>query len=178
MTNPAPQYPAEGPPKKKRGGCMKVALVVLGIFILVAILVTAINGSDGGESTDPAVTTTTGSAPAPTSEAEPAPEAEPESAEPDVPREYTNALRAADRYLSVSAFSQQGLIEQLKFEDYSQEAAQYAAENVGADWSDQAVKKAEQYMDMSPMSRQGLIDQLQYEKFTAEQAEYGASQVY
>lgn len=99
-------------------------------------------------------------------------------AEADVPREYDNALRSAKRYLSVSAFSQQGLAEQLQFEDYSPEAAQYAVDNVDADWNEEAAKKAQQYVDISPMSRQGLVDQLLFEKFTPEQAEYGASQQY
>ena len=185
MTNPGPQYqpqqpgqpyPPQEPPKKKRGGCLKWGAIIVGIFILVAILVTAINGSDGEEGTTADTTTTQAPAPASESPAEEAPE--PEPAEPEVPREFQNALRAAERYLSVSAFSQQGLAEQLQFEDYSLEAAQYAAENVGADWNEQAVRKAEQYMDVSPMSRQGLVDQLMFEKFTPEQAEYGASQVY
>ncbi|WP_404851078.1 Ltp family lipoprotein [Dietzia kunjamensis] len=175
---PGQPYPPEAPAKKKRGGCMKVGLVILGIFILVAILVTAINGTDGEEGTTADTTTTQAPAPASESPAEEAPAPEPEPAEPEVPREFDNALRAAERYLSVSAFSQQGLAEQLQFEDYSPEAAQYAVENVDADWNEQAAKKAEQYMEMTPMSRQGLVDQLQFEKFTPEQAEYGATQAY
>ncbi|WP_029458353.1 Ltp family lipoprotein [Dietzia alimentaria] len=189
MSHPGPQnpyqqpdgpYPPQKAPKKKRGGCMKVGLIVLGIFLLVVILVTAINGSGDNEDSDSTSTITSQTAPAPDGDAEPAPEAEPEQAEQetDVPREFKNALRSADRYLSVSSFSQQGLVDQLQFEDYSPEAAQYAAENVDADWNEQAAKKAEEYMAMSPMSRQGLVDQLVFEKFTPEQAEYGASQAY
>ena len=95
-----------------------------------------------------------------------------------MPREYENALRSAERYLDYTAFSQSGLVTQLEFENYSTEAAQYAAENVSADWNEQAAKKAEEYMDYSSFSRQGLVDQLVFEGFTPEQADYGASQVY
>lgn len=117
-----------------------------------------------------------------TSEQQSAPAADnapaPAPAEPEVPRESQNALQSAERYIGMSGFSRQGLIDQLDYEDYSPEAAQYAADNVGADWGDQAARKAEQYLDMRSMSRQGLIDQLLYEGFTPEQAEYGVSQVY
>lgn len=197
MTNPGSQYQPQQPghsgpwqqtgqpypqqpPAKKRGGCMKWVLIVLGALIAIAIISSIAGGGDTGTGSAPDTTTArpqpaaTDNAEAPTSE----PTVAPAPAEPETPREFKNALRSAERYLSVSAFSQQGLAEQLAFENYSPEAAQYAAENVDADWNEQAAKKAEQYMSMSPMSRQGLVDQLQFEKFTAEQAEYGASRAY
>ncbi len=91
--------------------------------------------------------------------------------------EESNALSAAIDYLDYTAFSHDGLIEQLEFEGYSKEAATYAADNCGADWKEQAAKKAQEYLDYSSFSRSGLIEQLEYEGFTKEQAEYGATAV-
>ena len=88
-----------------------------------------------------------------------------------------NALAAANTYLSFSAFSAQGLIDQLEFEGYTTQEAQYAVAKCGADWNEQAAKKAQAYLDFSSFSREGLIDQLLYEGFTQEQAEYGVTAV-
>jgi hypothetical protein len=88
-----------------------------------------------------------------------------------------NALAKAKQYLSMTAFSRQGLIKQLEYEKYSQQEAIYAVDNCGANWTEQAALKAEQYMSMTAFSRQGLIDQLEYEGFTTEQALYGVKSV-
>lgn len=87
-----------------------------------------------------------------------------------------NAVRKAKSYLDFSAFSREGLIDQLEYEGFSTEDATYGADNSGADWNEQAVKKAKSYLDFSAFSRQGLIDQLEYEGFTYEQAVYGVEQ--
>lgn len=88
-----------------------------------------------------------------------------------------NALKSAESYLEISAFSHSGLIEQLEFEGYSTEDATYAADNCGADWNEQAAKSAQSYLDLSSFSRDGLIEQLVFEGFTQEQAEYGVTAV-
>jgi hypothetical protein len=85
-----------------------------------------------------------------------------------------NALKTAKQYLDFSAFSYEGLIDQLEYEKYSHEDAVYAADNCGADWNEQALKSAKQYLSYSAFSHSGLIGQLEYEKFTSEQAKYGA----
>lgn len=101
---------------------------------------------------------------------------ETEEAEPKV--ELTmgqiNALASAESYLSFSAFSYEGLIKQLEFEEYSHEDAVFAADNCGADWNEQALKSAESYLDFSAFSYSGLIKQLEFEKYTTEQATYAA----
>ncbi len=84
-----------------------------------------------------------------------------------------NALSSAKSYLSYSAFSYQGLINQLEYEQYSHEDAVYAADNCGADWNEQAALAAKSYLEYSSFSREGLINQLEYEGFTNEQAIYG-----
>jgi Host cell surface-exposed lipoprotein len=89
----------------------------------------------------------------------------------------SNALRKAKSYLSYSAFSYDGLVAQLEYEKFSHADAVYGADNVGANWNEQAAKKAKAYTDMQGYSRDGLITQLKYEKFTQAQAEFGASAV-
>ena len=87
-----------------------------------------------------------------------------------------NALKSAQQYLGYSAFSHDGLIEQLEFEGFTAAQATYGVDNCGADWNEQAAKCAKTYLSMSSFSRQGLIDQLVFEGFTSAQAEYGVTQ--
>ena len=88
-----------------------------------------------------------------------------------------NARESAESYLSFSAFSRQGLIEQLEFEEYSTEDAEYAVDAVGVDWNEQAAKSAEAYLEFSAFSKQGLIDQLVFEGYSKAEAEYGVKAV-
>jgi len=88
-----------------------------------------------------------------------------------------NALSKAKDYLSYTAFSHDGLVDQLVYEKFSTADAAYGADNVGADWNVQAAKKAKDYMSYSSFSRGSLIDQLEYDKFTPDQAAYGANSV-
>lgn len=88
-----------------------------------------------------------------------------------------NALRKANDYLDLMAFSYSGLIDQLKYEGFTTEEATYAVDNCGADWNEQAAIRAKNYTDMTAFSRSKLIDQLKYEGFTSEQAEYGVSAI-
>lgn len=105
---------------------------------------------------------------------------------PIVTPEFTpgqeNAIAKAQSYLSHSAFSKQGLIEQLVYSQFSQADATFAVEQIEAsgdvDWNEQAVKKAESYLSHSSFSLQGLIEQLEYTGFTAAEAQYGANTAY
>lgn len=96
----------------------------------------------------------------------------------DTPMEYKNALEKAGDYLDYSGFSKEGLRDQLKFEKYSDDAVQYAIDNVSADWNQEAVEAAQNYLDFSSFSKEELYDQLIYEKFTADQAQYAVNQIY
>ena len=97
------------------------------------------------------------------------------------PREMTlgekNALSKADDYFSIMAFSYSGLINQLKFDGFTESEATFAADNCAVDWNEQAASKARTYLDLMAFSRQGLIDQLMFDGFTQAQAEYGVSAV-
>lgn len=88
-----------------------------------------------------------------------------------------NALNTALNYLNYTAFSYQGLIDQLKFEGFTEEEAVYGADHCGADWEEQAALMAQKYLDYTSFSREGLINQLEYEGFTRQQAEYGVQAV-
>ncbi len=86
-----------------------------------------------------------------------------------------NALNKANDYLSIMAFSEIGLKEQLEYDKFTSEEADYAVKNCGADWNEQAGKKAKEYLDLMSFSKQELIDQLKYDGFTQSQAEYGVT---
>jgi hypothetical protein len=88
-----------------------------------------------------------------------------------------NAIRTAENYLKIKGFSRTGLIEQLKFEEFSEADAVYAVDNISIDYNEQAKKSAESYMEIKGFSRGGLIEQLKFEGFTQAQAEYGATAV-
>lgn len=115
----------------------------------------------------------------PTTVEEPEVVTEPEEVveEPSITIGQKNALSAAESYLAYTSFSYTGLIEQLKFEEYSVEDATYAADNCGADWNEQAAIHAKSYLDYTSFSRGSLIEQLKFDGFTTEQAEYGATAV-
>ena len=131
--------------------------------------------------TPPNITTSeakTTSTPKPTTAPSPKPSVS--SAPAPVSSETTsqkNAVKKAKSYLGYSAFSHDGLVEQLEFEQFSHADAVYGADHSGANWNEQAAKKAKSYMEYSSFSRGGLIDQLIHEKFTREQAEYGVNAV-
>ena len=88
-----------------------------------------------------------------------------------------NALSKAKDYLNYTAFSHDGLVDQLVYDQFSTADATYGADNSGANWNAQAAKKAKDYMSYSSFSRGSLIDQLEYDKFTPDQAAYGANAV-
>lgn len=99
-----------------------------------------------------------------------------ESQESSMTTSQKNAVRKAEQYLRTSAFSRDGLISQLEFEQFSTEDATFAVDHIEVDWNEQAAKKAKQYLDISAFSRDGLINQLEFDKFTTEQATYGVEQ--
>lgn len=88
-----------------------------------------------------------------------------------------NAMKMAERYIELTPFSQSGLVDQLMFEGFSREDAEYGATYLVVNWFDQARLKAKDYMDLKPFSRSGLIEQLEFEGFTHEQAVAGADSV-
>ena len=86
-----------------------------------------------------------------------------------------NALESAKSYIRYKGFSYSGLIEQLKFDGYTQLEAQYGADHCGADWMEQAVRAAKSYLNYKSFSKQGLVEQLEFDGFTNEEAIYGVT---
>lgn len=99
---------------------------------------------------------------------------EQEEHEKNIPREHENALRSAENYLNIAGLSKEGLFEQLiSYDEFPEEAARYAVENINTDWDNNALRSAENYLDVAGLSDQKLYDQLiEYDGFTEEQAQY------
>lgn len=96
----------------------------------------------------------------------------------DVPQEYQNALKSAQSYSQNMHMSKQGIYDQLTSEygeKFSSEAAQYAIDNLEADYKANALAKARTYYANMNMSKEAVREQLvsEYgEKFTQEEADY------
>jgi len=95
-----------------------------------------------------------------------------------VPKEYKSALNKAASYANTMHMSKRGVYDQLVSdygEKFSAEAAQYAIDNVKADWNANALAKAKNYQNTMNMSPAAIHDQLtsEYgEKFTQAEADY------
>ena len=88
-----------------------------------------------------------------------------------------NALKKAESYLRYSAFSREGLIDQLEYEGFEESDIIFAVDNVDVDWNEECYEKAKSYLKYSSFSKQGLIDQLEYEGFTDDQIAYAIAKV-
>ena len=183
-----PQFPTNTPnfeapkPKKKRHTFGWIAGIAGALVVGMAL---GGGGDDGEEKTTTVAEPSSMVAVADTKQDALGAEQEAPAEAPadDVPREYENALRSAQQYLDFAGFSEAGLYDQITSEyadQYSPEAAQYALENVNADYFAEAVESAENYLDTMPMSGPELYDQLtsEYgEQFTAEQAQHAVEAV-
>lgn len=111
-------------------------------------------------------------------EAEAKAQKEAEEAAKNVPAEYKSALNKAASYANTMHMSKRGVYDQLVSEygeKFSAAAAQYAIDNVKADWNANALAKAKTYQDTMNMSPAGIHDQLTSaygEKFTQSEADY------
>lgn len=125
------------------------------------------------EAVEPESTESESSEPAePVESSEPIESSEEETVASEVPREHESALDNAYSYLDYTSFSKSGLYDQLIYEGYPEDAAQYAIDNVNTDWNENALQTAINYLEYTSFSDQGLYDQLIYEGYTNEQAQY------
>ena len=98
--------------------------------------------------------------------------------EDNIPTEYKSALKQAETYSEMMHMSKAGIYDQLTSEyggQFTAEAAQYAIDNVEADWKKNALESAKTYQDMMAMSPNAIYDQLVSEyggQFTPEEAQY------
>lgn len=101
-----------------------------------------------------------------------------EKVEEDVPTEFKSALKQAETYSNMMNMSKAGVYDQLTSEyggQFTEEAAQYAIDNVQADWKKNALKSAETYQETMSMSPNAIYDQLISAyggQFTEEEAQY------
>jgi hypothetical protein len=97
---------------------------------------------------------------------------------PTVSTEYNNALKKAVSYSEIMHMSKSGIYNQLTSDygdKFTADAAQYAIDNIKADWNANALAKAKEYQDAMSMSKDAIYDQLSSdygEKFTKEEAQY------
>lgn len=167
--------------KQKGNGC----LVAVGVVVAIGVLGSCFAG---GSSDTPTTATQSASTAAESMEISAAEEAtvettteETTASEANVPTEYKSALKKADIYTNTMHFSKARLYDQLTSESgekFSAEAAQYAVDNINADWNENALEKAKTYQDTMAMSPEAIHDQLtsEYgEKFTEEEADYAIS---
>lgn len=76
------------------------------------------------------------------------------------------------------SMSKQGIYDQLTSEageQFPEDAAQYAIDNVKWDWKENALKKAKSYTETMAISKDAVYDQLiseAGEQFTPEEAQY------
>lgn len=151
----------------------KKAWIIFGVAMVLALIIGV--ASAGSNPTRTSVTNAPENK-TESSTATPAPE--PKEPEPSVPAEYKAALAKATQYANTMNMSKQGVYDQLVSEygeKFKPEAAQYAIDNVKADWNKNALAKAKSYQNDMNMSPAAIRDQLvsQYgEKFTAAEADY------
>lgn len=98
-----------------------------------------------------------------------------------VPREYRNALKSAEVYSNQMHMSKKAIYDQLTSSfggQFPPEAAQYAIDNIKADWNYNALKSAEVYSDQMNMSKNAIYEQLCSPyggQFTHEEAQYAVN---
>ncbi len=101
-----------------------------------------------------------------------------DSQDTNIPSEYNSALNKAETYSNTMYMSKAAIYDQLISqygENFSPEAAQYAMDNINADWNSNALQKAKDYSDTMYLSKAAIYDQLisEYgEKFAPSEAQY------
>lgn len=101
------------------------------------------------------------------------PAAQPTTPASNVSAGESNALKSAKSYLDMGGFSKESLKGQLEYEGYDANQIQYALDNCGADWKEQALMSAKSYLESNMgFSKLGLTEQLEYEEFTSDEVRY------
>jgi len=143
-------------------------------FVVVIILLGIIGATMSTDSNSNSNTNTSNTNTTPSTEQV----SEAKTEDTSVPKEYKSALNKAASYANTMHMSKRGVYDQLVSdygEKFSAEAAQYAVDNVKADWNANALAKAKNYQNTMNMSPAAIHDQLtsEYgEKFTQAEADY------
>lgn len=141
----------------------KVIIGIVAVFVVIGV----IGAMSGGEKTQNEVVQTE------TTTSENKVEEEKEK----VSAEAIAALGKAELYATTMSMSKKAIYNQLisEVEGFSKEDAQYAIDNVVADWNNNALEKAKMYQETMHMSRKAIHQQLTAsagEAFTKEEADY------
>lgn len=161
--------------KNKKALYKRPWFIVIVLFVIIGIAMSAGNGKDNEGSTNLADNGAEATVQADNTGAQSNNTQKPDN---NIPTEHKNALKKAKIYSDTMHMSKAGLYEQLTSEygeQFPAEAAQYAVDNLNADWKENALKKAKTYQETMAMSTSAIYDQLtsEYgEKFTAEEAQY------
>lgn len=88
-----------------------------------------------------------------------------------------NAIKSAQSYLKLTSFSRKGLVDQLRYEGYTDDEAVFAVDFLEPDFYAEAAEAAASYLRLTSFSKTGLYDQLIYEGFSEDEAAYGVAAV-
>ncbi|PKE33985.1 Ltp family lipoprotein [Macrococcoides caseolyticum] len=165
--------------KKKRNPFLLGCLGLLLLFILLGACGALLGGNDTKEekaTTEQKNTTKDTTKEDSTTEEVTTEAPETEEKKNEATREQKAALGKAKTYSEMMHMSKQGIVNQLtsEIEGFSQQDAQYAVDNLKADFKENALKKAETYAKTQNMSNDAIYNQLtsSIEGFTAEEAQY------
>ena len=145
-------------------------------FLLILIIISIVGSSGSNKPSN--LKTNLNSNTSNTKEVKTKKEATKNTPVPQISPEYKAALNKADTYANFMHMSKKAVYDQLISpygEKFNQEAAQYAIDNVKADWKKNALIKAKTYLKDMNMSPAAIRDQLVSpygEKFTEEEADY------
>lgn len=179
----------------KKRGCCGTILMVLGVLFIIGVLASMFGDESTSSSSDKnqaAVTTEATAEVSTLAEVIPSTDdssdeeiadvteevVQETSTDDNVSQEYKNALRSAEIYSQMMHMSKQGIYDQLTSEygdHFDVDAAQYAIDNVDADWNTNALESGKVYYTEMAMSKPAIYDQLSSpygDQFTAEEAQY------
>ena len=158
------------PVRRKKLGCLIASIFIVNLIILVVIF--SISGAFSSESTSTLTSSFSGQAFSDGAENTIS------SENNSIPTEYKSALIKAESYAENMHMSKAAIYDQLVSEygeQFSEDAARYAVNNLDVDWKANALATAENYQTNLAMSPKAIYDQLisEYgEKFTPEEAQY------
>lgn len=145
---------------------VKLILTIVGIVAVIAVLGLVFGGKpDVNPNSDDAASVSQTVTPSPSVKAA--------VKKVSMTENQKQALGKAEEYLAFTAFSHDGLVNQMVlFDHFSRADAKWGVDHLtDVNWDEQAAKKAQQYLEMQHFSRAGLIAQLKYDKFSPAQAE-------
>ena len=112
------------------------------------VLISIVNCSNGNKKVDNAETTTS-----PCVETTASSYAEITASPYEEKTELENAIESAEAYSNIFAYSKKKLIEQLKYEGFSEDIAECAAKSINANWKENCVRSAYSYLDLFSFSK-------------------------